>query len=151
MKEMDKAHVLTWLHCLTASPDLENAMGTEEIGQLSAWLDLLPSYWGGGMNSLSRSADEEFLGSFTTIAASLFAFFRKTELPIYIRIAQALESLGDTGDPKDESEEYPFDILAALRATSDRTSSDISHSTEEEPPLAKQIIRGYSVVEVPGK
>jgi hypothetical protein len=47
MKEMDEAHVLTWLHCLTASPDLENALGTEERDQPSAWLEcwtfLLPT------------------------------------------------------------------------------------------------------------
>jgi hypothetical protein len=30
MKEMDSAHVSTWLHCLTSSPDLDCALGHEE-------------------------------------------------------------------------------------------------------------------------
>ena len=30
MKEMDEAHVSSWLNCLTASPDLGNARDTEE-------------------------------------------------------------------------------------------------------------------------
>ena len=74
MKEMDEAHVSSWLHCLTASPDLGNALDTGERDQLSAWLDLPSFYGGSGLNSLSRSADEEFLGSFAAIFAYLIAF-----------------------------------------------------------------------------
>ena len=74
MKEMDSAHVSTWLHCLTSSPDLNYAMGPEEHHQLSEWLDLPPSYRGIGLNSLARSADEEFVGSFACIASSLIEF-----------------------------------------------------------------------------
>jgi hypothetical protein len=71
MKEMDSAHVSTWLHCLTASTDLDYALDPDEHRQLTDWLDLRPSYGGIGLNSLTHSADEEFVGSFAGIAFSL--------------------------------------------------------------------------------
>jgi hypothetical protein len=48
MRDMDGAHLSTWLHCLTASEDLELALGTEGRSQLSDLLDLPPSYGGAG-------------------------------------------------------------------------------------------------------
>ncbi len=98
MTEMDMAHVSTWLHCLTASPDLEHALGPTEWDTLNEWLDLPPSYGGSCLTSLDHSADEELLGSFAGIAASLIAFCRKTELPVYIAMAEVLEALGDGAD-----------------------------------------------------
>ncbi len=73
-------------------------MGPDSVAQLAGLLDLPPSYGGIGLQSLERSADEEFLGSFAGISASLIAFCRKTELPVYIAIAEALESMGDAAD-----------------------------------------------------
>ncbi len=92
---MDNAHVSTWLHCLAASPTLEHALGPTEWEMLTNWLDLPPSYGGSGLISLTRSADQEFLGSFAWITEALVAFCRNTELPVYISIAQALEALED--------------------------------------------------------
>ena len=42
MKEMNSAHVSTWLHCLTSSPDLDYALEPEVHHQLTDWLDLPP-------------------------------------------------------------------------------------------------------------
>ena len=70
MKEMAFAQVSTWLHCLTSSPDLDYALGPEEHHQLTGWLELPPSYGAIGPNSLARSADEEYVGSFAGIASS---------------------------------------------------------------------------------
>ncbi len=70
-REMDGAHLSAWLHCLRASEDLEHVLGTEGKRQLSDLLDLPPSYGGAGLQSLEDSANEEFLGSFAAIAASL--------------------------------------------------------------------------------
>jgi hypothetical protein len=44
---------------------------------------------------MEASAGEEYLGSFAGIAAALISFCKKTELQVYIRIAEALETLGD--------------------------------------------------------
>ena len=74
---------------------------------LATWLDLPPSYGGMGLNSLTRSADEDFLGSFAVIAASLISFCRKTELEVYIRIAEALEDLGDTPQQHEDNLQSP--------------------------------------------
>ena len=79
MQEMDSANVATWLHCLTSSLYvMESAMDPTSKDILTNLLDLPPSYGGAGLNSLSRSVDEEFLGSFAAIAASLIPFCRKT-------------------------------------------------------------------------
>jgi hypothetical protein len=151
MHEMYDAHVFTWVQCLTASLDVGDALTSGEREQLAAWLDLPPSYGGCNMNSLSRSADEEFMGSFAGIAASLIAFCRKTELPIYIRMVEALESLGDEVDTDDETGEKPCEILEAIRAAANRALSALSQTIEDELALTTQLIRGHSVVEVPGK
>jgi hypothetical protein len=73
MKEMYAAHVSTSLHCLTASANLEHALGPHALDQLSGLIDLPPAYGGIGLQSLERAADEELLGSFAGISASLIA------------------------------------------------------------------------------
>jgi hypothetical protein len=91
MAEMDRSHLLAWLHCLTASDDLEFEMGAESKGGLSELLDLPASHGGAGLQSLTLAADEEFMRSFAGIVAALINFCRNTELQAYIRIAEALE------------------------------------------------------------
>ena len=49
MREMDTAHVSTWLHCLTASTDLEYALDFESRDTLAGLLDLPSSYGGIGL------------------------------------------------------------------------------------------------------
>ena len=95
MTKMDGAHLSAWLQCLTASDDLEQPLGPEGREGLSALLDLPASYGEAGLHSLEVSADEELLGSFAGIAATLIAFCRKTKLPIYIKIVEAVEMLQD--------------------------------------------------------
>ena len=95
MREIDGAHMSAWLHHLTASEVPEHALGTEGRSKISDLLELPPSYGGEGLQSLEDSADEEFLGSFAAIAASLITFCRKTEQQVCIRIVEALESMDD--------------------------------------------------------
>jgi hypothetical protein len=92
---MDKAHLSAWMHCLAASDDLEQALDPEGRDHLSNLLDLPASYGGAGLHSLEACADEELLGSFAGIAASLITFCRTTKLPVYSNIAEALETLED--------------------------------------------------------
>ena len=42
MREMDDAHISTWLHFLTASTDLEYALGSSTRDQLAGLVDLPP-------------------------------------------------------------------------------------------------------------
>jgi hypothetical protein len=93
MTEIYGAHLSVWLHCLAASDDLEQALGPEGREGLSVLMDLPASYGGAGLHSLEASTDEELLGSFAGIAAALIALCRKTELPVYIRTAEAVEML----------------------------------------------------------
>ncbi len=91
MSEMNVVHLSACLHCLTASEDLENDMGVEKRAGLMELLDLPASYGGAGLQSLVSAADEEFLGSFAGIATALTSLCKSTELPVYIRIAEALK------------------------------------------------------------
>ena len=50
------------------------------------------------MQSLECSADEELLGSFARISASLIFFCMSTELQVYIAIAEALEGMDDAAE-----------------------------------------------------
>ena len=109
MREMDDAHISTWLHCLTASTDLEYALSSSTRDQLAGQIDLPPAMGGIGMQSLERSADEELLGSFAGISAFLISFCRSTELPVNIAIAEALESMDDIEDLLSSEVEVPTD------------------------------------------
>ncbi len=61
---MDDAHVFTWLHCLIASTDLENAIAPLDRDQLASLIDRPPALGGIELQSLERSADEELIVSF---------------------------------------------------------------------------------------
>ena len=113
MREMDDAHVSTWLHCLAASTDLENALGPLARDQITGLLDLPPAFGGIGLQSLERSAIKELLGSFAGISSSLIFFCRSTELPVYISITEALEGMDDASELLSSGEEdlAPLTIL----------------------------------------
>jgi len=46
MQEMDSAHIATWLHCLTSSSTMEQALDPKDMDILTDWLDLPYSYGG---------------------------------------------------------------------------------------------------------
>ncbi len=103
-------------------------MGPDSVAQLSGLLDLPPSYGGTGLQSVERSADEEFLGSFAGISAKLIAFCRKTELSVYISIAEALDYMGDAAGILEISEEAdkpgplsPIPVVCELSVVAART------------------------------
>ncbi len=91
MTEMDAAHLSAWVHCLTTSEDLFNDMDAKGKANLSDLLDLPTSFGGARLKSLNAATNEEYMGSFAGIAATLIYFCRNTELPVYIKIAEALE------------------------------------------------------------
>jgi len=78
MRVMDDTHVSTWLHCLSASTVLEHAIGPLARCQLASLIDLPPTFGGIGLQFLERSSDEELLGSFAGISASLISLCRST-------------------------------------------------------------------------
>jgi hypothetical protein len=151
MREMDDAQISTWLHCLTASTDLENAIGPQTRDQLAGLADLPPAFGGIGLQSLERSADEEFLGSFAGISASLISFCRSTGLPVYFAIAEALEDMGGAVEllSGDDASPTPLPILQ-VREVASRTFASLPPS-ESAFTLATQLVKGHSVVEIPGR
>jgi hypothetical protein len=112
MKEKDDVHVFIWLHCLSASTDLEQAIGHPALDKLTRLLDLPPVFGSIGLRSLERSTCEEFLGSFAGISASLITFCRSTELPLYIAIAEASERMDEASalqrNDEDDAPPFPF-------------------------------------------
>ena len=145
MQEMDGAHLWAWLHCLTASEDLEHALGPEGRSRLSDLLDLLPSYGVASLQSLEYSAEEEFIGSFAAIAASLITLCKKTEQHAYIRIAEALEALDDT----EGGVSYP--TLEGVKEAMTRTTTRREPLSAEETEGATDLVRGTRTVEVSGR
>ncbi len=125
------------------------------MSTLTDWLELPSSLGGSNLNSLACSADKEFLGPFAGIEASLIAFYRKTELPVYASIVRALEGVGDAAAlPKEEtppSADSPCASSAAVKAVAERVTTTLPPLTDEELTFATQLIRGHYMVEVPGK
>ncbi len=97
MIDMDSAHLSTWLQYLTTSEDSEHALGPEGRDQLTKLLDLMISYVCDGLQPLESFANEDFLESFAGITSALVKICKKRKLPVYTRIAEALES------PEDDS------------------------------------------------
>jgi hypothetical protein len=126
------------------------------MDQLTDLFDLPPAYGGIGLQTLERAADEELLGSFAGIAASLIAFCSRTELPVYIVIAEALESMGDVedmlneGNPiMEEGQATTVEAIQAVRSAATRVAT--YPPTDDELLFATQLVRGHGVVEIPGK
>jgi len=94
---------------------------------------------------MEDSADEEFLGSLAAIAASLITFCKKTEQQVYIRIAEALESLDD---PEGEATcPTPKCVKEAMTRTTALREPLFAAETEG----ATALVRGTRIVEVPGR
>jgi hypothetical protein len=70
----------------------------------------------------------------------LISFCRKTELPAYISIAEALQAMGDVAELLEEvvppPPEYPSDSLDAIRGVSIRAAKCTSLPVEQELTLA---------------
>jgi hypothetical protein len=121
-------------------------MDPNEVNMLSDWLDLPNSYGGADMKSLSRSADEEFLGSFATIASSLISFCRKTDLPIFIRIGEAVEALADTVDTGEDAlqpNNLAPTMLTAIRNVAERAEFALSLLSMDELNSASQFVKDH--------
>ena len=124
---------------------MELALDPQSLDQLTDWMDLRPVFEGSGIHSLSNSADEKFLGSFAAIASAIISFYRITNLPVYIRIAEALEEL----DAPQLA--VPLCALAAkVKEVSDMLLSHVSDITDEELISASHLVKGHRTVEVPG-
>ncbi len=132
------------MHYLKTSEDIEHALGPERREHLSELLDLPASYGGAELHSLEASADDEFPGSFAGIAASLISFCKKTELPVYIRIAEALETL-------DDPEVGPCcPTVEGVKVANERLEALREPLSEEETVVATELARRSKSLEVPG-
>ena len=93
---------------------------------------------------IEASADEEFLGSFAGIVASLISFCIMTKLPVYIRIAEELETL------EDPDAGTRCSSMEGVREANDNMNALRAPMSEVETALATELVRGSRLVEVPG-
>ena len=142
MAEIDGAHLSASLHCLTASEVLKNDLGSEGRGNLLGLLDLSTFYGGAGLQSLVVAAEERFLGSFAGIAASLISFFKNTEMPVYIRIAEALEGTEDT------DVDTGCATIEGVKEAYERTGWLREPLFEEESRTSTELVKGSKLVKV---
>jgi len=94
---------------------------------------------------LKHSADEEFLGFFAGITVSLILFCRKTELHVYIRIAEALETLDGDGDC------MGCKTVTGISVVNARITSLRDPLSADEVTVTTQLEREHMTVEVPGR
>ncbi len=65
---------------------------------MPASLDLPPQFGDVGLQSMIRAADEELLGSWASITSDMITFFRSKDLPVYAKLANALDAMTDSPD-----------------------------------------------------
>ena len=88
-------------------------------------------------------ADEEFLGSFAAIASALVSFSMKTNLLVYIRIAEALEEL-DSPQPAGT----PGATGTLIMEVNNRVQTMGVDITDEELDSVSLLVKGHMLVEV---
>ena len=84
------------------------------------------------------------MGSFAGIAASLIALCRKTELPIYIRIAEDVERLEETDAGQ------CCRSMEGIQKASERMGAMREPLSVAETEAATELVRRSRFVEVPG-
>jgi hypothetical protein len=114
------------------------------MDSLSELLDLPASYGGAGLQSMVSADDEEFLGTFVGITAALITFCRSTELPVYIKIAEALEGMENVGV------ETRCATVAGVKEAYERTEWLREPLSEEESCTTTEMVKGSKTVEAPG-
>jgi hypothetical protein len=100
--------------------------------------------WGAGLQSLVAAADEEYIGSFAEIASALISFYKNTELPVYIRIAIALEGTDDMDAATGCA------TIKGLKQAYERMGRLGDSLSEDESKIATELVKGSILVEVPG-
>jgi hypothetical protein len=146
MKTMDEEHLSCWIHCMSASRDLERALGPPALDQLSKQLDLSPAIGGADLLSLERSADREFPRSFASISSALIFFCRKTNLQFNLRIADALEEMHSPCHLEPLSA-----TVRKVKEVSNITLALLKDNFGEEIETTIHLVKDHRVVEVPSK
>jgi hypothetical protein len=116
----------------------------EKKAGLSDLLVLPASYGGAGLQSMALAANEELMGSFAGIAASLISFYRNTELPVYIRIAEALEETKGEGVVESECA-----TVKGVKKAFERMEWLREPLFEEKSKTTTEQMKGSRVVETP--
>jgi len=145
MNTMEEDHLSCWSQYLSASRALESALEPRVLDQLADRLKLPHAFSGAGVHSPVHSANEEFMGSFAVIATALVSFCKNINLPVYIRITEALEEI-DSLQPAG----FTSATVTKVREVSNRLQALGTDITEKELESASQLVKGHMQVEVPG-
>jgi hypothetical protein len=148
MEEIDREHLSTWMECVGTST-LESDMTAQERRHLATSLDLPPQFGGVGLQSLIRAANEELLGSWTSVTANLIAFFRSKNVTVYDNLADALDAMAN--EDRDSTATVTIPAVASLLTVSTRAHAFLADITQAEMDFATATVLGERRVEIPGR
>jgi len=147
MKAVDDAHLSTWLDC-TGATSLGYAMSAHERELLSSSLDLPPQVGGIGMQSLIKATNEELLGSWASVTPNLVSFLRSKGLPIYDKLANALDAMADEDE---DPSSHVIPAVSSLPEVSAIAQCYISDIAVAELDFVASLILGERIVEIRGR
>jgi hypothetical protein len=120
-----------------------------ERDHLEASLDLPPQFGGVGLQSFIRATNEELLGSWASITSDLITFFRSKNLPVYTKLANALESMVDSPDTLTEVPAIP--VIESRLAIGTRAHAFIDIIPQAEIDFSTSLVMGERTVEISGR
>jgi hypothetical protein len=111
-----------------------------ERDHLASSLDLPPQFGGVGLQSLIRGADEELLGSWASITSDHITFFRSEVLPVYTKLADALDSMGDSLETLTEVPVIP--VIESMLAISPRAHAFLDIIPQADIDFTTSLVMG---------
>ena len=100
------------------------------------------------MQSLIKAADEELLGSGASVTTTLISFLRSKGLPIYDKLANALDAMADEDE---DSSSHVIPAVSSLKTISAGAKCYLSDITQTELDFATSLALGERIVEIPGR
>jgi len=128
---------------------LDTALPPSEREYLVAPLDLSPQFGGVGLQSLIRAADKELLSSRASITSGLITSFRSKDIPVYSRLADALDSMVDTHDTVPDETTIP--TIESMLAASTRAHAFLDTIPQVEIDFTTSLIMGERTMEIRGR
>jgi hypothetical protein len=102
-----------------------------------------------GLQSLIRVADEELLGPWASITSDLINFLRSKGIPVYTKLADALDAMAGSPETLSEEPAIPaIDSMLVIRAKAHTFLETIPHI---ETDFATGLVMGERTVDIPGR
>jgi hypothetical protein len=104
---------------------------------------------GVGLQSFIRAADEELLGSWASITSDLITFLHSKGLPVYNKLADALDAMANS--PETLSEEPVIPAIESMLAIIAKAHTFLETIPQIETDFATSLVMGERTVDIPGR